>query len=911
MQSKYTYQVWDGLSAINGISAGTWRSEYDMSQGQLAYILYKDGVMTHFQAWNPFEAGRVELTAENIDVIAKKHVEQEEGKEAEYINSLTDGKIINLANSYVLEYNFATGGPRANAVTIDNTDPKIATKMFITNNTVSGIDAAGVLSMIEPGARIQIREKLDNRNYMVFRVDERPKLGTDNLDMEVSFLWGEGQVPFERVIVNVMPPATGQGARRVVHEFGYTVDSSTRGGFQPIPATHPVRRWNDCHIMHTTNTANNKPLQLVHKTPQTNSPEVVWVNPSGMIFEGNLETGETRMLIDLFWEKNNASITAIAAYQGVIYFTCALWSRVLFAYNESSKRIKTITMPIHFNRIYGVIGDNLIMGTATAAEQFYAYNIPTGLVSVLGAKPEQVHWQNACIKIYKNRLYIISYGASKESWYFDFITNAWNTVSFQSVMQLPNDGDCAVDHETGDFYYWRAGVVEKINLDTMRHTPLGTIDWPTANADIDQTGLYYKGRCTTMNRMFKVGDSTFRFNPYLPWSNLNLYRTTYTGIDNYFWYWNANQIMRINWDTGEIWCVFSVVKQIADSYAEYGQANLTSTAIAERNGYVYVAGQYPFVVNTKTKESKIIKIGEVAISGSAVAQASSFAALLMDEIALIGCGVSGENTGYDRVVIAREDGTGEYSLFNWGGGNTNTNKSDNIPFVMSEKGLIARNVHNDTSGVDSGTSTNTNFRNPLISSSTVLTGINVNNTAAEIGTPGTAIVGYFNVYTEIWYYLVSAGIFMQPESSWCFMFDNRVASNPKDGITASTVNSNVIRQAMFNPLHGYVIIPGTIWFKLIFPEAASIQKVGKVRRGQVLDFAIGSGGRQSYCMIPNGRRYNQGRSIIQEDGDLYAVVFPPCGSSGVAAAKTATDSTLALQGAQMGSSWIKGWIEEA
>jgi hypothetical protein len=110
MQGNYTYKVWDGISPINGISAGIWRGEYNMSQGQLAYMLFKDGIMTHFQAWNPFEAGKVEMTADSINGVAQRHVQQEEGKEAEYINSLTDGKIINLANSYVLEYNFATSG---------------------------------------------------------------------------------------------------------------------------------------------------------------------------------------------------------------------------------------------------------------------------------------------------------------------------------------------------------------------------------------------------------------------------------------------------------------------------------------------------------------------------------------------------------------------------------------------------------------------------------------------------------------------------------------------------------------------------------------------------------------------------------------------------------------------------------
>jgi hypothetical protein len=119
-------------------------------------------------------------------------------------------------------------------------------------------------------------------------------------------------------------------------------------------------------------------------------------------------------------------------------------------------------------------------------------------------------------------------------------------------------------------------------------------------------------------------------------------------------------------------------------------------------------------------------------------------------------------------------------------------------------------------------------------------------------------------------------------------------------------------QSIFNPERGYAIILAAVGVNaanliFYFPESICIQKLGKIRAGQVIEFQVNDqAGHGSYIMI-NGRKYKQGRHIIHEDGEMLGVIVPALGSAGTAN----TTAPVALGTQQSAPSWLKGYIEEA
>jgi hypothetical protein len=98
----------------------------------------------------------------------------------------------------------------------------------------------------------------------------------------------------------------------------------------------------------------------------------------------------------------------------------------------------------------------------------------------------------------------------------------------------------------------------------------------------------------------------------------------------------------------------------------------------------------------------------------------------------------------------------------------------------------------------------------------------------------------------------------------------------------------------FNPDRGYAISFADN-FIFTFPEAVCVQKVGKVRKGQTLDFSAGGSGANQSCMMVNNKRYPQGRHIMEEDGDLWSCQYPGG----------------ALADRFLGAKWLNGFVEEA
>jgi len=845
MPSNYTYQVWDGVSEINGIPAHVWRKECGMSEGQLAYMLYKNGKMTHFQAWNPFEAGFVEMTAASIEAMAQEHADQEAGKELAYSESVTDDRIINLANSYVLEYGFSggTGDPSYTHLTINNANPQNADKVRVSFATATEIDAKGILAMTESGNRLQIRGKTNSTAYYVYRVNELPEINESYIEFDVTWLYGADEIAESRVLLNLMPPSTVEGKRRVLHEFSHSVpQNGALASVVTMPTSHPARRWKEMNHW----PANSQ--WMMHKDSQTNSPEVVWVNYSGQIWQGNLETGECVMLHDMLYNINAGGICSALAHDGKIYFVMTTHASTLFVFDEATKQLSFIKTPLAFNHIYGVVNGSVILGNNTGNTQIYVYGIATGLFSLLATKPADFRWDNAAMHVYNDRLYVMQFGTVKQSWYYDFGNDSWQEIVIPSMQQLAHNGDSAVDYDTGDFYVWRAAIVEKVNLNTLVYTKIGSTDFPSTN----YAGLFYKNRLMTWQYMLTVGETAYETNKYFPWSGMAASYYQHISEDDYYYY-NTSQVYQFNWVKGVIKVLWSVGRATTASYSEKGSPQ-RCLALAARDGKLYFGGQYPFMLDIATKTSYPITINGVAIAGPTVGT-SSFAARFGDDVLLFGCGVVGENTAFNRIVKVKPDGTGEYMPVNWVF-NTSTDAKTQL-IVLEEDGLVFMNDNSRPA---------LNMYNPFVSTSVV------RSQTFNVALTSNPYVTFYNKRSKAWYSITASEFYLEPASVLLLTA----------GFAVPTLTSIVM-----NADRGFAV---AFTENLIynFPETICVQKVGRINKGQVLDFSVGGGMGLSHVMI-NKKRYAPGRYIVQEDGDVWSVLMP--------------DGNAAK--------WLNGWIEEA
>ena len=75
-RSRFRVEVWDKVTPINGMPAEKILAREDVPDDGEIYLLYVDGVLRFLQPHNPFQAGIVPMTAENVMQVANQHVDQ-------------------------------------------------------------------------------------------------------------------------------------------------------------------------------------------------------------------------------------------------------------------------------------------------------------------------------------------------------------------------------------------------------------------------------------------------------------------------------------------------------------------------------------------------------------------------------------------------------------------------------------------------------------------------------------------------------------------------------------------------------------------------------------------------------------------------------------------------------------------
>jgi hypothetical protein len=75
-RKRFRIEVWDRQSPINGVPAEKIIARDDVPDKGEVYLIYVDGALRFLQPHDPFQAGIVPLTPENVMTIANQHVDQ-------------------------------------------------------------------------------------------------------------------------------------------------------------------------------------------------------------------------------------------------------------------------------------------------------------------------------------------------------------------------------------------------------------------------------------------------------------------------------------------------------------------------------------------------------------------------------------------------------------------------------------------------------------------------------------------------------------------------------------------------------------------------------------------------------------------------------------------------------------------
>jgi len=75
-RTRFKVEVWDKVTPINGVPAEKIIAREDVPDDGEIYLLYVDGQLRYLQPHNPFQAGIVPVTKDNVLQIANQHVDQ-------------------------------------------------------------------------------------------------------------------------------------------------------------------------------------------------------------------------------------------------------------------------------------------------------------------------------------------------------------------------------------------------------------------------------------------------------------------------------------------------------------------------------------------------------------------------------------------------------------------------------------------------------------------------------------------------------------------------------------------------------------------------------------------------------------------------------------------------------------------
>lgn len=75
IKDKYTYEIWDNKTSINGVKAEDIINSRNYKIGK-AYLIYIDGDLTFFQDHNPEKVGYEKMTKTEAEKFAKKKIDE-------------------------------------------------------------------------------------------------------------------------------------------------------------------------------------------------------------------------------------------------------------------------------------------------------------------------------------------------------------------------------------------------------------------------------------------------------------------------------------------------------------------------------------------------------------------------------------------------------------------------------------------------------------------------------------------------------------------------------------------------------------------------------------------------------------------------------------------------------------------
>jgi len=75
-RTRFKVEVWDKVTPINGVPAEKIVAREDVPDDGAVYLLYVDGQLRYLQPHDPFQAGIVPMTKDNVLQIANQHVDQ-------------------------------------------------------------------------------------------------------------------------------------------------------------------------------------------------------------------------------------------------------------------------------------------------------------------------------------------------------------------------------------------------------------------------------------------------------------------------------------------------------------------------------------------------------------------------------------------------------------------------------------------------------------------------------------------------------------------------------------------------------------------------------------------------------------------------------------------------------------------
>lgn len=75
-RSRFRVEVWDKITPINGVPAEKILAREDVPDDGEIYLVYVDGNLLYFQPHDPFQAGIVPMTKDNVLEVANRHVDQ-------------------------------------------------------------------------------------------------------------------------------------------------------------------------------------------------------------------------------------------------------------------------------------------------------------------------------------------------------------------------------------------------------------------------------------------------------------------------------------------------------------------------------------------------------------------------------------------------------------------------------------------------------------------------------------------------------------------------------------------------------------------------------------------------------------------------------------------------------------------